>query len=388
MALGGILTLGLRLSLGLLMLAAWHFAGRWFQPALLDLYAQQTGLTAPSSPLGQAIFGVWARWDAIHLLRLAELGYQGAGVGSSAFYPMYPFLTGGFARLSGLSVLTSSLLLSSLFTWSAFSCLHQLAWRRLEADTALWATLALAVFPTAFFLIGPFTESLFLTLTIGALLAAYQRKWWLAGAMAALGSITRGPGLLIAIPLGWIGWQAWLQSREKALVPTLAPAIAASFAAVLPGFGFQLWRHSQGFPPLVQTLQTYSRQQFVGPSRGLLLAIEQLFRGFEYLPWLEFSFMLLFAVLTIFLLRKPGLRQPEWILFQGANLLLFMSFNSFEASAWRSMARYVLSLFPGFLAMGYWLSSQAAAVRFIVMVISTSLLLIFSSLFALFWFFG
>ena len=34
---------------------------------------------------------MWQRWDALWYQHLAEAGYQ-AGDGSTAFYPLYPFL--------------------------------------------------------------------------------------------------------------------------------------------------------------------------------------------------------------------------------------------------------------------------------------------------------
>ena len=386
--LGGLITLGLRLILGFVMAAVWLVADPWISAGGLELYTRQIGLELPASQLGQATLGVWLRWDALHYLRLAEFGYNGAGVGSSAFYPLFPLLAGGLSQLSGLSTLASSLLLSTLFCWAAFAALHRLAYVRVGPQVALWTCLALAVFPTSFFLIGPFTESLFLALTLGAFLAAYRRRWFLAALLASLGSLTRGPGLLTAIPLVWIGWQLWANDRQQPISPNLLPAGLAGLAALLPGFAFQWWRHAQGFPPLADTLRVYSRQEFVGPFRGISLALSQLLAGFEFIPLLEFLAALLFTILTIYMIVNQKLRRPEWILFQAANLILFISFNAFEASAWRSMARYVLSLFPGFLALGYWLSSTSKKARFWLMAASGGLLIAFSSLFALFWFFG
>jgi hypothetical protein len=229
---------------------------------------------------------------------------------------------------------------------------------------------------------------LFLALTLGALLAAYHKRWLAAALLAALASLTRGPGLLTAVPIAWIGWHAWTRHPTPRLFRSLLPVGSASLAAIIPGFLFQYWRQTQGFPGLNETLRLYSRQEFVGPLRGTLLALDQLLAGMEFLPLLEFLAVLLFALLTLYLILNPQLRRPEWILFQAANLVLFISFNAFEASAWRSMARYVLSLFPGFIAFGYWLSRQRTTVRFALMSVSAALLFLFSGLFTLFWFFG
>ena len=57
-------------------------AARWDDPAL-------------THDLG-SITNVWARWDAVHFLRIAEHGYSRA---EAAFYPLYPGLVAVFHRL-------------------------------------------------------------------------------------------------------------------------------------------------------------------------------------------------------------------------------------------------------------------------------------------------
>ena len=45
-----------------------------------------------------AVTDVWARWDSVHFLRIAEHGYSSA---EAAFYPLYPGLVAGLGRALG-----------------------------------------------------------------------------------------------------------------------------------------------------------------------------------------------------------------------------------------------------------------------------------------------
>jgi ABC-type nickel/cobalt efflux system permease component RcnA len=65
-----------------------------------------------------------------------------------------------------------------------------------------------------------------------------------------------------------------------------------------------------------------------------------------------------------------------------------MSKESFIASSIQSTSRYVLVLFPAFLLIGEWLSRQSQKVRFLYLSISSSILVIFSSFYALWIFVG
>jgi 4-amino-4-deoxy-L-arabinose transferase-like glycosyltransferase len=59
----------------------------------------------------------------------------------------------------------------------------------------------LAFSPMAFFFSAPYTESLFLLLSVGAFYAARRERWWVAGAVAGLAAVTRNMGVLLVLPL-------------------------------------------------------------------------------------------------------------------------------------------------------------------------------------------
>jgi hypothetical protein len=83
----------------------------------------------------------------------------------------------------------------------------------------------LMVFPTSFFLSAAYGESLFLALSVGAILAGRRGSWWWAGILGGLAALTRPFGVLVVLPLAIEAWQTrgpgwpWRIGAALALVP-------------------------------------------------------------------------------------------------------------------------------------------------------------------------
>ncbi len=183
----------------------------------------------------------WHRWDTGWYLKIAQEGYR-AGDGSIIFGPLYPMLIALVGGLVGDGLL-ASLLISSAACLVFLILLYKLAFRETRSHTAAnYALLALVAFPTAFYLLAGYTESLYLALVAGALLAGFARRWWLAAFLAAATTLTRLQGWALFFPLGWLAflevprfWQtpgATWPERLRAAVPRLAATGAAPLIAM------------------------------------------------------------------------------------------------------------------------------------------------------------
>ena len=139
----------------------------------------------------------WERFDGLWFLRIATKGYV-SGDGSAAFFPMYPLAIRAVSFLVGGHPLAASLIVSNLAFLGALIVLYFLTSSELSKSAARKAVLYLSVFPTSFFFLAPYSESLFLLLSVGSFWAARRRKWPLAGALGALAAATRSLGILIA----------------------------------------------------------------------------------------------------------------------------------------------------------------------------------------------
>ena len=154
---------------------------------------------------------VWNRWDARHYLQLAEKGYTAEGEGrfSIVFYPLYPWLVRLFA-VATRHYLAAAFLVSAIASVCAALLLRRLAELDHASDVARQAVWFFLIFPTSYFLHIGYTESLFLALVLGSLLAARKEQWALAGMLGAGACLTRVNGLILVPTLLM---EAWLQYR-------------------------------------------------------------------------------------------------------------------------------------------------------------------------------
>jgi hypothetical protein len=195
-----------------------------------------------------AITDVWARWDSVWYLRIAEHGYHAAGEAAAAFYPLYPLTVAGLGRVLAGHYVLAGLLISLSACFAAFSLLYRLAEERLGADGARRAVLYLAVFPTTFFLQALYGESLFLALALAAFALAERRRFTWAWLAAGLAVLTRVAGLALLPPLAIMAWRS--PDRARALVGLVIPpalfALYPLYLEVRTGDAFA-FAHAQNF---------------------------------------------------------------------------------------------------------------------------------------------
>jgi 4-amino-4-deoxy-L-arabinose transferase-like glycosyltransferase len=311
-----------------------------------------------------AVTDVWARWDSVWFLRIAEHGYDSASGAAAAFYPLYPGMVSvvGWA-LFGHYVL-AGILVSLAAAFAAFMLLYRVAEEWLGADGARRAVLYLAVFPFAFFLQAVYSESLYLLLTLAAFSLAERRRFLAAGAVTGLALLTRPTAAALLPALALLAWRE--RDRLRALASlALAPLIFAAYPLYLwqaegDAWGFlhaqRLWsRHLSPAGPLggiwdglragwagVEQLASGSHThrywtpvQDADPIRVATLNLEML------------AFGVLFVVLTVIAWRRFG---APYGLFAAVSLAIPLSVPS-ERWPLLSLPRFGLTIFPLFLAL-------------------------------------
>lgn len=157
------------------------------------------------------LFTAWERWDALWFLQIATRGYA-AGDFSAAFFPLYPLLIRWVSPLLGGHPFAASLLISNAAYLGALTVAYELTRGEYGHGFARKTVLYMAVFPTAYFFVAPYSESLFTLLAAGSLLAARRRRWEIAGVLGALAAATRSIGIVLILPLAV---EAFLQFRER-----------------------------------------------------------------------------------------------------------------------------------------------------------------------------
>ena len=342
--------------------AAVVFAYLWFEPRVHPNVAAWDD-PAVTRDLGY-VTDVWARWDSVWLLRIAEHGYHSATDGAAAFFPLYPASVGLLGRLFGGHYLVAGIVVSLACSLAAFALLHRLALLKLGESAARRTVLYLAVFPMTLFLQAVYSESLFLLLCVAAFLLAERRRWLLVGVVVGLALLTRLWGVALLPSVALLAWRA--PARWRALAGLLpAPLIFAAYPLWLEaktgdGLAFahaqELW-HRQVSPagPFgglwnglragwagVQQLTTGSRTHAywsgapdADPFHAAAVNLECL------------VFLGLFLALTVVACRRLG---AAYGLFALVSLAIPLSVPS---SRWPllSLPRFGLVIFPLFLAL-------------------------------------
>jgi hypothetical protein len=173
--------------------------------------------------------GVWQRWDSCWIGKIATYGYE-PGLNSVTFFPAMPVVTALLTPLvRGSVALAGEIAAAGAYVVGIVAILW-LVGTDFGRDIARRTALYLSVFPAAFFLFAPFTESLFLASSAVALLGSRRRRWWIAAAASTVAGLTRTQGVLLVLPLGW---EAIRYARESGAVPRSSASIAAGFRLVV-----------------------------------------------------------------------------------------------------------------------------------------------------------
>ena len=208
-----------------------------------ERYIIPLGLDPVSSRAEQLLLEVWQRWDVIHYQRIAAQGYT--DLESSVFPPLFPALTRLLAPALGGNHLLAALVFCNLSYLAALVIFYKLIQLDYEQDVARRATLYLSIFPTAFFFLVPYSESLFFLLVVLFFYALRRQQWVAASVAAGLASFTRLQGLVLVVPLGY----EWL--RHADFDPRRASRLALLILpVVLPPIVFVWSRHLAGYPSL------------------------------------------------------------------------------------------------------------------------------------------
>jgi Mannosyltransferase (PIG-V) len=214
------------------------FAAFSFGPAtggLAEINAARFDEPALTRPIAEPLLAPLARWDAVWYLRIADSGY-GDSAPRAAFFPLYPLLIRSVAAPAGGSeaaLLIASYVISLAAFLGALVLLHRLVSLELGRQFATPTLLLLAVFPAALYFGAPYSESLFLLLSVGAFYAARTGSWAWAGACAAAASATRSAGLLLLIPLAMLWWSSRGRRPRDAGWLLLAPLGIVAYAGWL-----------------------------------------------------------------------------------------------------------------------------------------------------------
>lgn len=317
----------------------------------------------PSTPVDvMGLLTSWNHWDATRFLDIAQYGYR--DVTDSPFFPLFPLLIRGIAWLCGnQGYLAIGMVLSNLALLGSLVVLYELATEALGPHVGRRTLLYLCIFPTAFFFFTSYNESLFLFLTSGTFLAMQRQKWWLAGLLGLLATLTRSAGLLLVLPYLYEVWA----SRERSLTTDPPTSFFQQVIALIPKmwpvilmplgtFSYCLfcWRVF-GNPLEFAAVQSHWGRVTAFPWQGIIVAFTQIFSIQPFGSFLEAHLLIdTTATLGAIILAVASWRRlrPSYILW--ISLLIFYMLLSpalNQADTLQSNQRFILEMFPAFLVL-------------------------------------
>lgn len=302
-----------------------------------------------------ALLTSWNRWDALNYVRIAQHGYEQRV--DLAFFPLFPFLIGCIGRLLGdWSYLAVGTLISNMALLGAMIITYRLAFDAFEGRIAQRTLLYWCIFPTAFFFFAAYNESLLLFWVTGAFLAMHQQRWWLAGLLGMLASLTRVTGILLIVPYLWELWTARtpiFTTRKHTILATL-PAILIPVGMLT--YCIYCW-YTAGDPLAFVHVQNHSGRYLSLPWQGIWQAISALFL-FHPQPFgssnqahllLDLSATLGFIVLVIVGRQRLRLSYTLWMACFLIYILLYPALD--KPDILLSNQRFVLEMFPAFFTL-------------------------------------
>jgi hypothetical protein len=333
------------------------------------------GIAVPAGRLADLFLTPWLRFDALWYMKTALNGYE-LGEANIQHMPLYPGLMRLLHEITGGHIALSALIVSNVAFILALGYFYRLV--RLDYDdaTAWRATAYMAIFPTAFFFLAGYTESLFLLGAVGAFYYARQDGWLKAGLLGIVCALARPQGFIILLPLALEWWRqhrnTWRQQQLKALPLLFIPLSTALYALYLH-LAFDL-------PTAIDAFSSYwhmSPSAF--PGQPLWLGLAAILQGvYPVSNGIDLTFALFGLAMTVWAIRT--LPPPYW-LFMGLNMVVYV-YRLIPEYPLHAMPRYILPLFPMYMLLGRAGQSSAITNRLITYSFLV-LLLFFSAQFAL-----
>lgn len=323
-------------------------------------------------------FFSWANFDGEHYLSISIFGYKDF---QQAFFPVYPMIISFFSRpdpVDLISSLVNSTIVGLIISNASFVLALIYLWELIRIDfskkIAYLTIVILLFFPTSFYFGAVYNESLFLLLSVLTFYNARKGKWLVAGIFGLIASATRVFGILL---LPALLFEIWQQKTDfsKALWVLLIPF----------GLGAYMWYL---YLTIGDPIAFYSFQRLIGEQhqQGIITLPQVYFRYIKMIatvsvqnPIFQTLILEFFVGLTFFILPIYGYFKKVRLSYIIYAILAFLT-PTIQGS-FSSLPRYIIILFPSFLAAAIFVNKLPRLIKVIFLVLSFSVLIVETTLF-------
>ncbi len=313
--------------------------------------------------ISQHLLEPWFRWDTIHYLEISEEGYS-ADSYNTVWPPLYPFLIKITAFIFKPPLL-AAIIVSNIFFIASIVLLYLLVNYYFNNETAKNSIFYLLLFPASFFLLAPYTDSLYLALSLAVFYALIQKKWLLAGIFSGLAALTRVQGVFLMIPIIIEGFLYYRSTSTKVDYLKFLPA------GLIAPFAYGLFCLYIRFGILAEwpwvTLRLQWGQYFGFPWQGMLGNLTALFGrqvSPDYTIPLVKIMSLLTALYSLYFLVRVTKKVPISISIYAWITLIIVLGKIDDQSLMVASMRYLLMIFPIFIGQALFLQKRIMKISF------------------------
>ena len=325
------------------------FAGAWF-------------LNEAQGPSTLGFLDSWHRWDAVHFTDIAQYGYFSSETdpNAAAFFPLFPLLIDGLSAL-GIEVRLAAMLITFVASIVAGSYLYRLAETDVGEGAGRRALVYLFLFPTAVFLVAPYSEALFLAGAIAAFYYARREQWFLVGIPAAIAMGARLAGAFVLL-----GLFVELLRQRKFDLERISAASLSFAVGVLPFvlYGLFLSRAAGSFMEFKDAQYRGWGRMVVSPKESFL-ATWNTWGPDHPANWIFAWRVEILAAIVGLAFTAWAFRRREY----GYGVYMLVTLGVLMTSTWYfSIPRMLLSLFPIPILLAHYTQDNPERHQNVVMV--------------------
>ncbi len=370
-----------------IVILVFAYIGAWIIP-LNPTFSLYPDLSLMRTPY---LMWIWANFDGIHYLSIAQFGYQ---LLQQPFFPFYPLLIHIGMKLFHLDVLMLALLISHIaFFISLIVCAYLL-----EVDKKLHLRyvffLFLLAFPTSFFYGAVYTDAVFFLFASLTILFARKKHFFFASIWASLATLTRLNGLALFFFL-LIEYSTNFENEKEtwnvkkilrslpqkfSLKRILKEKIFSTIFIPLSFLGYVLYIQTvfKQWRLIFSTMEIWKQNSFTFPPqviwRYLKLIATFNFRSDDYwITLLEFVFVAFYLFILYVSIKK--IRFSYWVFFTLSMLIPWFT------GTFAGMPRYGLHLYPFFLAVAVFVQKSPKALQVALLLLYILLLFFYVAFF-------
>jgi Gpi18-like mannosyltransferase len=300
--------------------------------------------------------------DGAHYLELGRRGYRHAPFDITnnhsqafAYFPLHPLLLWLLGHVVKDDILWGAAL-CNVFFFLALVLLYKLTLAFGYDDSVATRTIFyLGAFPVSYFFSVPYSESLFVLLTVASFYAARRENWWLAGVIGLFASAARVTGVLLFPALLIFSWQMYRSLQVKRVLGLLLVPFG------LFAYMFYSWWLSGEALAFKHAYEAWGRKPtlfFLGPLIKYLIHPQNVVETWN-VQLLNAACVVL-CFICIYILA----RRRQWALAVYTLISIILPLSS---GMMQSIERHTMGFFPVFMALGMAVKSQHTdqAIRFV-----------------------